>query len=98
MTKFRLTNAALKDLESIWSYTYEKWSIEQADRYYNLIIEEIEFIASNSLSGRSIDYIKQGYRSSKVKSHLVFYKINPEKTIDVVRILHQRMDVENWMK
>ena len=98
MAKYRLTNEALKDLEGIWVYTNEKWSVDQADRYYNLIIDEIEFIASNPLSGRSMDYIKEGYRSSKVKSHLVFYKINLDKTIETVRILHQRMDVENRMK
>ena len=67
MAKYRLTNEAIKDLENIWAYTYEKWALEQADRYYNLIIDEIEFIASNPFSGRSMDHIKKGYRASKVK-------------------------------
>jgi len=62
-----LTNEALKNLEEIWIYTYQNWSIEQADRYYNLIIDELEFLSSNPLSGRSINYIKEGYRVSKVK-------------------------------
>jgi len=98
MAKYRLTNEALKDLEDIWAFTYKKWSVDQADRYYNLIINEIEFVTSNPLSGRSMDHIKDGYRSSTVKSHLVFYKINPDKTIEIVRILHQKMDVLNRMK
>jgi toxin ParE1/3/4 len=76
----------------------QNWSLEQADRYYNLVIDEIEFIASNPLLGRSIDYIKEGYRSTKVKSHVVFYKQQKDETILVVRILHQRMDSENRMK
>ena len=98
MAKYRFTNEAVKDLEEIWSYTKQKWSLEQADRYYNLIIDEIEFIAINPLLGRSIDYIKQGYRSTKVKSHVVFYKQQKDDTILIVRILHQRMDIENRMK
>jgi len=98
MAKYRFTNEAVKDLEEIWSYTKQKWSLEQADRYYNLVIDEIEFIASNPLLGRSIDYIKEGYRSTKVKSHVVFYKQQKDETILVVRILHQRMDSENRMK
>ena len=98
MAKYRLTNEAIKDLDDIWAYTYEKWSIYQADRYYNLIIDEIEYIASNPLLGRSMDHIKEGYRLSKVKSHLVFYKISLDKTIEIVRILHQKMDVENRMR
>ncbi len=98
MAKYRLTNQAVKDLESIWSFTYKKWSLEQADRYYNLVIDEIEFIAANALSGRSMDHIRQGYRATIVKSHIIFYKISNEKTIEIVRILHQRMDVKNRMK
>jgi toxin ParE1/3/4 len=98
MVKYRLTNEALKDLDEIWAYTYEKWSVDQADRYYNLIIDEIEYIVSNPLLGKSIDHIKEGYRSSKVKSHLVFYRIGLDKTVEIVRILHQRMDVEHRMK
>lgn len=98
MAKYRLTNEAIRDLDEIWSFTYEKWSVDQADRYYNLIIDEIEYIASNPLLGRSMDHIKEGYRLSKVKSHLVFYRIGLDKTVEIVRILHQRMDVENRMK
>jgi toxin ParE1/3/4 len=98
MTRYKLTNEAVKDLEEIWIYTYQNWSIEQADRYYNLIIDEIEFLSSNPLSGSSMDYIKEGYKVSKVKSHLVFYKIITNGTIEIIRILHQRMDVKNRMK
>jgi toxin ParE1/3/4 len=98
MAKYRFTNEAVKDLEEIWSYTKQKWSLEQADRYYNLIIDEIEFVSSNPLLGISITYIKEGYRSTKVKSHLVFYKQHEDDTILIVRILHQRMDCEKRMK
>jgi toxin ParE1/3/4 len=98
MANFRFSNEAVKDLEEIWSYTKQKWSIVQADRYYNLIIDEIEFIASNPQLGRSIDYIKAGYRSTKVKSHIIFYKEQEEDTIVIVRILHQRMDTENKIR
>ena len=98
MAMYRFTNEAVKDLEEIWSYTKQKWSLEQADRYYNLIIDEIEFVSSNPLLGRSIDYIKEAYRSTKVKSHLVFYKQHEDDTILIVRILHQSMDCEKRMK
>ena len=98
MAKYRFTNEAVKDLEEIWSYTNKKWSIEQADRYYNLIIDEIEFISSNPHLGKSIDYIKEGYKSTKVKSHVVFYKQHKNDTILIVRILYQNMDIKKRMK
>ena len=98
MAKYQLTIAAVKDLEEIWIYTYQNWSFVQADRYYNLIIEEIEFLSTNPLSGRSMDYLKEGYRVSKVKSHLVFYKIINNEVVEIIRVLHQRMDVNSRMK
>ena len=98
MAKYKFTNEAVKDLEEIWSYSKQTWSLEQADRYYNLIVDEIEFISSNPLLGKSIDHIKEGYMSTKVKSHVVFYKQHVDDTILVVRILHQNMDCEKRMK
>ncbi len=98
MARFRFTNEAVKDIEQIWSYTNQKWSLEQADRYYHLIMDEIEFIASNPLLGKSIDYIKEGYRSTKVKSHVIFYKQPKDDTVLIIRILHQLMDCENRVK
>lgn len=98
MTKYRLTNEAKNDLEKIWIYTYNNFSLKQADKYYRLITDEFEYIASNPNAGKSIDHIRQGYKVSKVKSHLVFYKPSYKKGIEIIRILHERMDVENKIK
>ena len=93
-TKYRISKQAIHDLNSIWLYTCNKWSKEQADRYYQLIIAEIEFIGDNYLAGKSIDEIRTNYRVSKVKSHLVFYKKTEDEVVEIIRILHQRMDVK----
>ena len=91
---YRISEKAIEDLESIWFYTLHKWSAEQADRYYNLIITEIEFIAKNFSAGKSMEHIKTGYKASIVKSHLIFYKKSKDNIVEVIRILHQRMDIE----
>ena len=93
--KFIISEKANEDIEKIWLYTYENWSLEQADRYYNLILDEIEFIAENFESGKSIDYIKKGYRTTLVKSHIIFYKKSRRNIVEIIRVLHQKMDVEN---
>ncbi len=49
--KYRISKQAIEDLNDIWVYTFHKWSKEQADRYYDLIIGEIEFIADNYMIG-----------------------------------------------
>lgn len=92
--KCRISKQAIHDLNSIWLYTSNKWSKEQADRYYQLIIAEIEFIADNFLAGKSINEIRTDYRVTKVKSHLVFYRKAEDGVVEIVRILHQRMDVK----
>ena len=60
--RYIISGKANQDIEKIWLYSYENWSLEQADRYYNLILDEIEFIAENFESGKSVDYIKKGYK------------------------------------
>ncbi len=91
---FVISKKAVSDLEEIWLYTFEKWSKEQADRYYNLIFNEINYICKNVSAGKPMEHVRKGYRATKVKSHLIFYKIVND-TIEIIRILHEQMDVEN---
>ena len=91
---FVISKKAVSDLEEIWFYTFEKWSKEQADRYYNLIFNEINYICKNVSAGKSMEHVRKGYRATKVKSHLIFYKIVND-TIEIIRILHEQMDIEN---
>jgi len=97
MANYRISKKAIIDLEKIWLYTYKRWSLEQADRYHNLIINEIEFISCNYNLSRKIDQIRQNYRVSKVKSHLVFFRLAEDGVIEIVRILHQSMDIKNQL-
>ncbi|MHC8948258.1 type II toxin-antitoxin system RelE/ParE family toxin [Sphingobacterium hungaricum] len=91
---YQISKAAILDIQKIWDYTYEMWSIEQADYYLNLIVNEIEYLALNPLSGKNYSDILEGYFRSKVKMHYIFYRISTsENMIEVVRVLHQRMDV-----
>lgn len=100
MTKpaFRITPKAVIDLEEIWLYTFHKCSPEQADRYYKLIIEEFQFLSKNPNAGKPIDHIREGYRSSVIKSHVIFYRHIDPHLIEIVRILHQNMDVDRRIK
>lgn len=92
---FKISKEAEIDLENIWLYTFETWSKEQADRYFNLIFEEIEYLTQNPNSGKDYSHIREGYYRSKVKSHFIFYRINlKENVLEIIRILHQQMDIE----
>ena len=92
-----ISSKAISDLENIWIYTVDKWSKEQADRYYALLIDEIEFLCSNYYTGKSAEYIRPGYRVSFVKSHIIFYKIIDEQKLEIIRVLHQSIDIDKWL-
>ena len=96
MYRYRLSREALLDLEEIWLYTYENWSIEQADRYLELIFDEIDYVCNNIKIGKNINDFRKGYLVVKVKAHLIFYKISEtDSTVDIIRILHERMDIDS---
>jgi toxin ParE1/3/4 len=95
VSEYIISEKALEDISNIWIYTAENWSVEQADRYYNLIIDEIEYIVRNLDMAHDFEKIRKSYRYSKVKSHLIFFKTDKFDEIEVVRVLHERMDVEN---
>ena len=94
--KYQISKQAEIDLENIWLYTFEEWSIEQADYYFDLIMNEIEYISENPKSGKDYNEIRKGYFRSRVKSHFIFYRINfKEENIEIIRMLHQQMDIES---
>jgi toxin ParE1/3/4 len=92
---YAISRKATEDLEQIWVYTYFQWSEQQADKYYNSLIEKIEFLAKNVFAGHKIDYIIEGYRCYAAMQHLIFYTVLSDETINIIRILHKKMDIPN---
>ncbi|MCD9856032.1 type II toxin-antitoxin system RelE/ParE family toxin [Epilithonimonas sp. JDS] len=91
---YKISKQAEIDLENIWLYTFEEWSMEQADYYFDLLMDEIEYISENPKSGTDYSNVRKGYFRTRIKSHFIFYKINlQEEKIEIIRILHQQMDV-----
>ena len=39
-----ISEKALEDINKIWIYTAENWSVEQANRYYNLILMRLNIL------------------------------------------------------
>ena len=94
--KYRISEEAGKDLEKIWMYTLQNWSIEKADSYLKLIFNKREAITKKPSIGVNYNKLIANYYYARVKSHLIFYKINTESnTVDIIRILHNHMDVIN---
>jgi toxin ParE1/3/4 len=58
-------------------------------------MDEIEFVADNLETTKDLGDIRKDYRYSKVKSHLIFCKRVGDTEMEVVRILHERMELKN---
>jgi toxin ParE1/3/4 len=94
-----LSPAARGDLEQIWDYTRQRWSDDQAERYTRELQRAIELVADNPLIGRTCDDVRAGYRRHAVGSHTLYYRVvAATDVVDVVRILHKRMDVDEHLQ
>ncbi len=57
MPSYFLTNQAVEDLSKIWEYTFENWSENQADKYYNNLIDSCNTIVQNPDLGKNYEGI-----------------------------------------
>lgn len=96
-SRYLLSPAAQADLEQIWDYTRGHWGVDQAEEYLRQLQRGIERVAANPRIGRACDEIRPGYRKLTAGAHTLFYRMNTEDVIDVVRVLHQRMDIDRHL-
>lgn len=94
MSRYELSPAARADVEQIWDFTSARWDHDQAEAYLREIQRAIDRIVANPRIGRACEEIRAGYRRHAVGSHTLYYRILSDGVINVVRVLHQRMDVD----
>lgn len=95
MAKVILRQKAIDDLNDIWNYTFEQWSEAQADKYYATIKLACNGIGENPDIGRKYVGISENLLGLKSGKHIIFYQLISNDEIEVIRILHERMDLKN---
>lgn len=95
MPSFILTERALIDLVEIGQYTQTHWGLEQRNNYLTMIDGCFQQLAADPLMGKDCSEIREGYRKMNAGSHVIFYRQKPSGKVEIVRILHGRMDIEN---
>lgn len=95
MPELRLKPSARRDLDHIWSYSRERWSEEQANRYYAVLSDALKSLLVDANRGSPLN-IRRGYRKLPSGSHLIYYRAIPTG-VEVVRILHQAMDAKRHL-
>lgn len=96
MAEYRLTPAAERDLETIWTHTRQQWGVEQANRYIDILTAAFAELAQSPKTAPACDHIRLGYRRRSVERHMIYFRITAYG-IAVVRILHDRMDAPRYL-
>ena len=92
MASYALSPAAQADLAEIWDYTARRWGEVQAERYTRDIQAACEALSDGTLVGLSAEDVRPGYRKIRVGSHVMCFR-ERSGTLEIMRILHRRMDV-----
>ncbi|WP_369293116.1 type II toxin-antitoxin system RelE/ParE family toxin [Stappia sp. MMSF_3263] len=90
--QYQLTPKALEDLDEVWRYTAETWSLDQADHYIDRLAQAFEMITSMPTLARERTEFEPPVYIHPHQSHLVIYTLTNDR-IDIVRILGGR---QNW--
>jgi toxin ParE1/3/4 len=98
MADFHLTHAAKADLKDIGRYTKRKWGLAQRDQYLTMLDGCFQDLAAEPFKGRDCSDIRDGYRKYSAGSHVIFYRQVAANTLEIVRVLHGRMDMERHLQ
>ncbi len=104
--RVRLCAAAELDFANILGWTAENFGARQARVYRDMLVLAIGELANGpDLPGsKARDEIMPGLRTLHIAgrgrrgSHFLMYRAAPERTIEIVRILHDRIDIERHVR
>lgn len=91
---FRLTGAALADLGDIRTFTIETWGRDQWLRYFAGLEAVFARLQEEPTTGRGVPRLAPGVRVVVYRSHRVFFHKNRREEVVVLRVLHQKRDVD----
>lgn len=105
MARFRLSALAEDDVRQLLSMSLERWGTDGQQRYARLLATAFMAIARNPAgpSTRDRAALVPGLRSFHLRSsreksgvtapvHLVYFRIAKRDVVEIVRVLHERMD------
>ena len=98
MAKILFRQKAIDDLNDIWNYTVGRWSEKQADKYYASLKLAFTMIGRDPNIGQTFDEINKGILGFRSGKHIIFYHFTSKDEIEIIRILHERMDFINRLE
>lgn len=90
----RLSVRASEDLLELWLYVAES-NPTAADRILDNIERVVGLLAENPRMGRERSELLSGIRSFAVVPWVIFYRVEPDQSIMVARIIHGARDLDD---
>lgn len=88
----RLTRLAEQDLNDLYCEGFSSWGEQQADRYYDGLLERFEQICAKTMMYPAVDEIMPGYRRSVYERHSIYFVIKAEHV--EIRAVVKHQDVQ----
>lgn len=92
MAEYRFSPRAQQDLDEIFDYTVVQWGLPQALNYTDIIEVACANLAIAPQLAQDCSYIRRGYQRKSVEQHVIYFLLVNDGSIEIIRILHQRMD------
>lgn len=97
MTQVQFLAAARRDLAAIYLYPEYKFGMKKAEQYTDAIAASCERVLNRRLPTRDASTYGEGMRFHQSGSHLVYHRSRFNGDLEVVRILHRRMQIEDHL-
>jgi toxin ParE1/3/4 len=105
VARLRISHPAEADLENIFALSFERWGADGLARYSALIEAAFRAVAANPTGPTTRDRssLVPGLRSLHLRNartaravhqpaHLIYYRAVDDGSIEIVRVLHERVD------
>lgn len=98
MRKLHLSIAAAGDLKNILQYTFDNWGEIQFEKYKDTFQQAFDTLTLEPSTPliKKRDELFIGCLSVHSGHHVVFFRLD-NKDIEIVRILHEKMDFSNHL-
>jgi len=91
------TKLADADLIDLFVYGAQQFGLSKAEAYFQDIEKVQQFLAENPFVGNERREFKPPVHIHQHKKHLIIYTIETD-SIQIVRVLHHRMDVKSHLQ
>ena len=79
MARYLLSERASSDLYRLYEYGVMTFGLQQADNYFDGIINRFQEIADNPQLYPKVDHILKGYRRSVFGVHSIYYIVQSDE-------------------